>query len=109
MVPVYRGVPRQYGQGLGSLFKSMVKNVKPLLAPVVKTAARNLKQQGLKHGMEAASNILQGHSAKSAIKKAAIGTLKSTGKATLGSLTGSPHEHRQGGKKQGIKKETPTT
>jgi len=47
MIPVFRRMSRQYGQGLGSLFKSVVKTVKPLLEPVVRTAARNFKQQGL--------------------------------------------------------------
>ena len=86
MIPVYRGVPRQYGQGLGSLFKSIVKTVRPLVTPVIKTAVKSLGREGLKRGISAASDILDGQPVKQVMKRAAINTLKSAGKTTLASI-----------------------
>ena len=37
MIPVYRGVKHQYGYGLGSLFKSALRTVTPLLKPLEKS------------------------------------------------------------------------
>ena len=34
--PVYRGVSRQYGNGLGSIFKAALRTVIPILKPVAK-------------------------------------------------------------------------
>ena len=36
--PVYRGVSRQYGNGLGSIFKAALRTVIPILKPVAKAS-----------------------------------------------------------------------
>ena len=43
MIPVYQGVPRQQGYGLGSVFKSAMKTVTPFLKPVVESSLESLK------------------------------------------------------------------
>ena len=40
--PVYRGVSRQYGNGLGSIFKAALRTVFPILKPVAKASYRFL-------------------------------------------------------------------
>ena len=48
IIPVYRGVKHQYGYGIGSLFKSALKTVTPLLKPLVKSGLNALKKEGIK-------------------------------------------------------------
>lgn len=86
MFPVYQGVPRQYGHGLGTVFKSAAKSVKPLVSPMVKSAFNALKNEGLKQGMSMASEIMAGRSPKQVVKQRAKKALKSVGKATALSL-----------------------
>ena len=57
MMPVYRGVKHQYGYGLGSLFKSALRTVTPLLKPLVKSGLNALKKEGIKQGIGAAQDI----------------------------------------------------
>ena len=57
MIPVYRGVKHQYGYGLGSLFKSALRTVTPLLKPLVKSGFNALKKEGIKQGIGAAHDI----------------------------------------------------
>ena len=38
--PVYRGVSRQYGNGLGSIFKAALRTVIPILKPVAKASLK---------------------------------------------------------------------
>ena len=56
MLPVYRGVKHQYGYGLGSLFKTALKTVTPLIKPLVKSGFNAIKK-GLKQGIRAAEDI----------------------------------------------------
>jgi hypothetical protein len=55
-LPVYRGVPRQYGYGLGSIFRTIGRTVVPFLKPLAKTVGKNL----LKTGVNIASDVLDG-------------------------------------------------
>ena len=57
MLPVYRGVKHQYGYGLGSLFKTALKTVTPLIKPLVKSGFNAIKKEGLKQGIRAAEDI----------------------------------------------------
>ena len=45
MLPVYRGVKHQYGYGLGSLFKTALKTVTPLIKPLVKSGFNAIKKK----------------------------------------------------------------
>ena len=45
MLPVYRGVKHQYGYGLGSIFKTALKTVTPLIKPLVKSAFNAIKKE----------------------------------------------------------------
>ena len=47
MLPVYRGVKHQYGYGLGSLFKTALKTVTPLIKPLVKSGFNAIKKKVL--------------------------------------------------------------
>ena len=42
--PVYRGVSRQYGNGLGSIFKAALRKVIPILKPVAKASLKSVKK-----------------------------------------------------------------
>ena len=45
MLPVYRGVKYQYGYGLGSIFKTALKTVTPLIKPLVKSGFNAIKKK----------------------------------------------------------------
>ena len=45
--PVYKGLSRQYGYGLGSVFKSVMRTVIPFLKPIAKAGLKSVKEQGL--------------------------------------------------------------
>ena len=42
--PVYRGVSRQYGNGLGSIFKAALRTVVPILKPLAKVGIQSAKK-----------------------------------------------------------------
>lgn len=87
MYPVYRGVPRQYGQGLGSIFKSAAKMAIPLLSPILKSTVNTLKKEGLKQGLAAVTDIMTlGKSPKQVLHTRGKQALKSLGKAAALSL-----------------------
>ena len=39
---VYQGVSRQYGNGLGSIFKAALRTVAPILKPLVKVGIQSI-------------------------------------------------------------------
>ena len=87
MIPAYRGVLRQHGRGLGSIFKAVMKTAIPIVKPLVKTGIRNLKSQGLKHGKGAIRDIVvSGKKPKDVILSRGKQTLKSVGKSSVRSL-----------------------
>ena len=45
MLPVYRGVKHQYGYGVGSIFKTALKTVTPLIKPLVKSGFNAIKKR----------------------------------------------------------------
>lgn len=61
MHPIYRGVTRQYGGGLGSMFKSAIRTVTPFIKPILKTGLESLKNEGMKQGMGLAKDIFLEH------------------------------------------------
>ena len=96
MHPVYRGIPRQTGHGLGSLFRSALSTVTPFLKPVVNSSVNLLKQQGLKQGIAAAHDILVGHrKPKEVLVTRGKQVLKRLGKQVLDSLGSSINSKRR--------------
>lgn len=92
MHPVYRGVPRQTGAGLGSMFRSLFRTIMPLVAPVAARALNTLKTEGPKHGFAAISRVMAGEGPKQVLKTQGL----EFGKKLLDSIKGgfsatSPH------------------
>lgn len=87
MHPIYRGVPRQNGRGLGAMFKSAIATMTPLLKPVLKTGLNALKEQGAKQGLAAAHDILVGgKNPKDVIFRRGAQTLKTVGSKVLAAV-----------------------
>ena len=72
--PVYKGLSRQYGYGLGSIFKSAMRTVIPILKPIAKAGLKSLKEQGL----EAIKDITSGQNVKQVLKQRGTSAAKST-------------------------------
>ena len=76
MYPVYRGIPRQSGNGLGGLFKTALRTIIPIVKPIVKSGLTTLKRQGL----GAAHDIIMGgQKPKDVIKRRGKNVLKDLG------------------------------
>ena len=85
MYPVYRGVARQPGNGLGDMLKSVFRTVAPVLKPVVSQGLHALKDAALTHGKEFLQNVLiDKQNPKEAFLKAGKNVLLHTGKELLG-------------------------
>lgn len=95
MYPVYRGVPRQTGNGLGGLFKTALRTILPIVKPIVKPLVRSglstLKRQGIAGAHDI---ILRGRSPKEVIKSRGKETLKEIGRKTLGYINDSSRKRR---------------
>ena len=72
--PVYKGLSRQYGYGLGSIFKSAMRTVIPILKPIAKAGLKSVKEQGL----EAIKDIASGQNAKQVLKRRGTSAATST-------------------------------
>ena len=83
MIPTYQGQPRQYGHGLGSMFKKAMKRIMPLLNPFVKSGVHTLKKEGLQQGKAAMKDILTGSNVKQVIRKRGASVLKDVGESLL--------------------------
>ena len=57
MLPVYHGVKHKYGYGLGSIFKTALKTVTPLIKPLVKSGLNAVKKEGIRQGIRVAEDI----------------------------------------------------
>ena len=85
MYPVYRGLARQRGHGLGDMLKSVFRTVAPVLKPVVSQGLHALKDAALTHGKEFLQNVLiDKQNPKEAFLKAGKNVLLHTGKELLG-------------------------
>ena len=62
--PVYRGVSRQYGNGLGSIFKAALRIVIPILKPVAKASLKSVKKVAKDQGVQALKDIVGGENVK---------------------------------------------
>ena len=85
--PVYRGVARQYGNGLGSIFKAALRTVIPILKPVAKAGLQSVKKVAKDQGMKALKDIVRGENVKQVLKHTGKSALKSLGQSTLKQLS----------------------
>ncbi|KAL4236174.1 hypothetical protein ACF0H5_004561 [Mactra antiquata] len=76
MIPIYKGFARQYGHGLGSVFKKAMKTIKLLLQPLFKTGVRALKHEGVRQGKGAVQDLMAGAKPKDVVKKRGAQMLK---------------------------------
>ena len=83
--PVYRGVSRQYGNGLGSIFKAALRTVIPILKPVAKASLKSVKKVAKDQGVQALKDIVGGENVQK-IKKRGKTALKSFGQSTINQL-----------------------
>ena len=85
--PMYRGVSRQYGNGLGSIFKAALRTVIPILKPVAKASLKSVKKVAKDQGVQALKNIMGGENVKKKVLKQRGKTaLKSFGQSTINQL-----------------------
>ena len=84
--PVYRGVSRQYGNGLGSIFKAALKTVIPILKPVAKASLKSVKKVAKDQWIQALKDIVGGENVKKVLKQRGKTALKSFGQSTINQL-----------------------
>ena len=84
--PVYRGVSRQYGNGLGSIFKAALRTVIPILKPVAKASLKSVKKVAKDQGVQALKDIVGGENVKKVLKQRGKTALKSIGQSTINQL-----------------------
>ena len=100
-MPVYRGQPRQYGQGLGSMFRKAMKTVMPLLKPFVKSGLKTLKNEGLRQGKAVVRDLVDGGKVKDVLGKRGRQALQNVGQSLLEDVGGKQprrHSKRRGAK-----------
>ena len=85
--PVYRGVSKQYGYGLGSIFKAALKTVAPILKPFAKLGLQSAKKVAKEHGIQALKEIASGQNIKQVLKQRGKTALKSFGQSTFDQLS----------------------
>ena len=81
--PVYRGVSRQYGNGLGSIFKAALRTVIPILKPLAKVGIQSAKKVAKDQGVKALKDIVAGRNFKQVLKQRGKSALKSFGQSSI--------------------------
>lgn len=84
--PVYRGQSRQYGYGLGSIFKTALRTIVPILKPLAKVGLQSAKQVAKDQGLSALRDIVSGKNVKQVLKSRSKMALKTFGNSTLNRL-----------------------
>ena len=85
MYPVYQGVARQRGHGLGDMLKSAFRKVAAVLKPMVTRGLHALKDAAMTHGKEFLQNVLiDKQNPKEAFLRAGKNVSLQTGKDLLG-------------------------
>ena len=94
--PVYRGISRQYGNGLESIFKAPFRTVIPILKPVAKASLKSVKKVAKDQGVQALKDIVGGENVKKKVLKQRGKTaLKSFGQSTINQLAINSTEKRK--------------
>ena len=81
--PVYRGVSRQYGNGLGSIFKAALRTVVPILKPLAKVGIQSAKKVAKDQGVKALKDIVAGRNVKQVLKQRGKSALKFFGQSSI--------------------------
>ena len=81
--PVYRAVSRQYGNGLGSIFKAALRTVVPILKPLAKVGIQSAKKVAKDQGVKALKDIVAGRNVKQVLKQRGKSALKSFGQSSI--------------------------
>ena len=81
--PVYRGVSRQYGNGLGSIFKAALRTVVPILKPLAKVGIQSAKKVAKDQDVKALKDIVAGRNVKQVLKQRGKSALKSFGQSSI--------------------------
>ena len=98
--PVYRGVSRQYGHGLGSIFKAALRTMAPILKPMAKIGLQTAKNVAKEHGIQALKDITSGQNVKQVLKERGKTALKSFGQSTFDQLSSGIKSTRKQNKTQ---------
>ena len=80
---VYRGVSRQYCNGLGSIFKAALRTVVPILKPLAKVGIQSAKKVAKDQGVKALKDIVAGRNVKQVLKQRGKSALKSFGQSSI--------------------------
>ena len=67
--PMYRGLSRQYGNGLGSIFKAALRTVIPIIKPVAKASLKSMKNVVKDQEAQALKEIAGGVNVKQVLKQ----------------------------------------
>ena len=81
---VFKGSRRQRGYGLGNIISSLFRKVVPLLAPILKSAAKGVGKRMLKGGINIAENVLSGGDVKEAVRNEAQSGLSDLSSSAMG-------------------------
>ena len=66
---MYRGIPRQYGHGLGSVFKTAIRTIVSILKPVAKAGLRSAKKVVKEQGISALHDMVSGQNVKQVLQR----------------------------------------
>ena len=97
---VYRGVSRQYGNVLGSIFKAALRTVAPILKPFAKVGIQSAKRVAKDHGIKALKDIAEGQNVKQVLKTRGKSALKSFCKSSIDQLASGIKSTRKSKKPQ---------
>ena len=98
--PVYRGVSRQYGNGLGSIFKAALRTVTPILKPLAKVGIQSAKKVAKDHGIKALREIVKGQTVKQVLKQRSKSALKTFGQSAIDQVSAGIKQTRKSRKPQ---------
>ena len=74
---MYRGIPTQYGHGLGSIFKTaIIRTIVPILKPVAKIGLRSAKKVVKEQGISALCEMVSGQNVKQMFQRRGQAALK---------------------------------
>ena len=73
---MYRGIPRQYGHGLGSIFKTAIRTIVHILKPVAKAGLRSPKKVVKEHGISALRDMVSGQNVTKVLQRRGQAALK---------------------------------
>ena len=92
---MYRGVSRQYGNGLGSIYKAALRTVIQNLKPVAKASLRSVKKVAKDQGVQALKDIVGGENVEQVLKQRGKTALKSFGQSTINKLAINSTQNRK--------------